>query len=748
MTLTRHINAALLGATALTSPVFADAATEGVELIETITVTGYAGGVEEVAGSVTFISAEDLARQTHSDILRVLRTVPGVNLQEEEGYGLRPNIGLRGSGSDRNSRVVVMEDGVPIAPAVYAAPSAYYFPATTRMSAVEIVKGPAVIQYGPRTTGGAIHLFSTPLPGDDGLSGFSELFVGDFGRSRLHAHLGGRTGLGEATSGAFLLETYQDAADGFLTRDNGGDTGFDIEDYVVKLGLDGALDGRDWALGFKYQTKDETSEQTYQGLTRADFAADPYRLYASTAEDVMDNDNALFQLTGQLDISDRVTLTAIGYHNDFARNWYKMQGVNAAGKGAAGDVGIADILDDPVTYAAELALLRGEASLDDSLVLRANNREYETRGVSLVLDADVTFAGFDHNLSFGARLHEDSEDRLQFEDAYRLDNGTMIRTTAGAPGSQANRLTEAEARAFYVINTVDVSDRLQVTGGVRVEDYEITRLDFAGNDPDRAQGPTSSRSAGNTVVLPSLSALFMLDDDWTLLAGIHRGFSPVGATSGNAEDEFSTNLEAGLRYAARGLSVEAIAYLNDYENLLGQCTNSTGGSCTPGDAFNGGEFTARGIEVQAASDAADWLQVGGLKLPVSASYTFTNTEFETSFNNDFFGVVASGDELNYVPRHQWALSAGIIGARWGADAVVTHVGEARGTIGSGSIAADDRIDARTLVDAAAYLDITGNVRATVKAENLFDETYIAALRPAGVRPGKPREVLFGLQIAF
>jgi Fe(3+) dicitrate transport protein len=731
---------------ALPAMAWAETSIDSVELIETITVVGHAGGAENVAGSVSYISSEDLARQASTDILRVLRTVPGVNLQEEEGYGLRPNIGLRGSGSDRNSRVVVMEDGVPVAPAIYSSPSAYYFPATGRISAVEIVKGPAVVQYGPRTTGGAIHLFSTPIP--NVTEGFAELMTGEYGRTRFHGWAGSTTQLANGLEAGFLIETYQDEAEGFLERDNGGDTGFDIADYVVKAGLGGDFSGRDWALELKYQTKDETSDQTYMGLTQADYDADPFRLYGSTLLDEMNNDNELFQLTGQLDLSDNWRATATAYSNEFSRNWYKVQGVSAAGNGAADDVGIGLVLADPVTFAAELALLRGDASLDDSIVLRANNRTYYTRGIQGVIDGGAELFGLRHNLQFGVRYLSDEEDRFQNEDAYRLDAGGLTLTTPGAPGSTTNRLTQADALAVHALNTTDLTDRLQLTAGLRYESYEITREDFSTTDPTRANGATRVRSVDHEVVLPSFALLYDANEYVTLLAGVHRGFSPSGPTSGSAEDERSTNYELGARFVRGGFNVEAIAFFNDYENLLGECTNSTGGNCAPGQAFDGGAFTARGLEVQARGDIADWIDAGGLSLPVGVSYTFTDTEFQTSFINEFFGVVRAGDGLNYVPENQWTLQAGVMGERWGADAVIAHVSEARGTIGAGPIQAGDRIDARTLVDVAGYIEVMDNVRLTAKAENLFDETYVAARRPAGLRPGKPRELLVGLQLRF
>ena len=106
------------------------------------------------AGSAHKLSEKTLQRQGHDDIHRILGQVPGVYVREEEGYGLRPNIGLRGASSDRSAKVTLMEDGLLLGPAPYSAPAAYYFPIASRLVGVEVYKGPAAVQFGPQTIGG------------------------------------------------------------------------------------------------------------------------------------------------------------------------------------------------------------------------------------------------------------------------------------------------------------------------------------------------------------------------------------------------------------------------------------------------------------------------------------------------------------------------------------------------------------------------------------------------------------------
>ena len=92
--------------------------------LETITIVGSQEDARNVAGTAKVVTAEDLEVFEYTDIHKILSSVPGVNFRPEEGYGLRPNISIRGTYADRSGKITLMEDGDLIAPGPYSASSA------------------------------------------------------------------------------------------------------------------------------------------------------------------------------------------------------------------------------------------------------------------------------------------------------------------------------------------------------------------------------------------------------------------------------------------------------------------------------------------------------------------------------------------------------------------------------------------------------------------------------------------------
>lgn len=730
--MTRHPFARTAVAAAVLSVLAASPALaqDDLQEIDTVTIIGKRADAADVPGSAHVVDSEELAEFAQSDILRVLRTVPGVYIQEEEGFGLRPNIGIRGSGLDRSARIALLEDNVLIAPAPYASPSAYYFPTQRRMSAIEVLKGPASITVGPRTTGGALNMVSTPLP-VGGYSFNGDVRVGDL--NTVDGLINGGYG-GENVS--WLLETVQASNDGFKTIQGpvGGNTGFDLEDYVGKFQINTDRSARVFqALTVKVGFTDQTSNETYLGLTDEDFGATPFDRYAATANDVFDSEHEQIQATYVIDPGGtwRGELTA--YRNDFKRNWYKLQSV--------GGESLSDVVEDPTTFTTELGYLRGNTSPDDALQVRANNREYYSQGIQGRLEWDLGFGDTEFNLDVGFRVHEDEEDRFQWQDGYRMEDGVLVLTSAGEPGSQTNRVSTGEANALYIATDIRAG-RWIFTPGLRYEDITLVRNDYSTSDLDRSEGPTRVRENSIDAFIPGVGALYKLSDEWRLLGGIHRGFNPPGPGSA-ADIEESTNFEAGVRYDSSTVSFEGIAFFNDYDNLVGTVTESTGGGGEVGDQFDGGQVRVSGLELSAFAQPR-W---GSIDVPLSIRYTWTaDAEFRESFESSYdpWGDVQAGDQLPYIPENQFRAQAGLAASSWRVNLAANYVGEVRTVAGQGAFIPEESLDSYFVWDLLGSWQFTEELAAYIKVDNLFDETYAVARRPAGLRPGLPRTAYLGL----
>ncbi|MFQ5982619.1 MAG: TonB-dependent receptor family protein, partial [Woeseiaceae bacterium] len=479
-------------------------------VLDNVTIIGKASDVIDIPGSAHVIDQQELQAFMQGDVMRVLRTVPGVYVQEEEGFGLRPNIGIRGSGLDRSSRIALLEDGILIAPAPYAAPSAYYFPTQRRMHALEVLKGPAAVSIGPRTTGGAINLISTPIP--DAMGGTIDLRIGEHATTDAHLNFGNR---GRRLS--WLVETVQSETDGFKHIDGhpGADTGYDLEDYVLKAQLDSDPAASLYqSLQLKAGYTEQLADETYLGLTDDDFAIDPNRRYAASAGDIFESQHEQLQLSYVIDSQDSWQGEVTLYRNDFSRNWFKLQSVNGTG--------IASVLSDTSTYATEFGYLKGDNSPDDAIVKRNNNRDYYSQGIQAEVTIPLHFGDTAFDLTAGIRLHEDEEDRFQDEDGYRMQDSRLILTSDGAPGSKTNRVSSADVTSAFIDTEIRTGNWV-LTPGLRFEDIDMQRLDYATDDPSRAQGPSRVRQNSVSIFIPGVGAVYRLNDDWRLLAGIHKG---------------------------------------------------------------------------------------------------------------------------------------------------------------------------------------------------------------------------------
>jgi len=693
--------------------------------VEEVTIIGDRGDAQQLPGSAFVVDERALAKFEYTDINRMVRQVPGVYLQEEDGFGLRPNIGIRGAGAERSEKITLMEDGVLIAPAPYSAPAAYYFPVAGRMSGVEVLKGANILRHGPSTVAGVVNLISTRIPDEAG--GQINLEAGEYGSNRITANYGN-----SGENWGWLVETHQQESDGFRDIDRSNrDSGFDIEDYVIKARINSDSHAPIYQqLDIKLQYSEEMSNETYVGLTDADFDTDVNRRYGLTELDQMNTRHNGANLRYLAKFNEQFSLTTTAYYNKFKRDWFKVDKIDGGSFGSiidaanVGDQNAQDILD---------------GIADAEISIKHNNREYLSKGVQLV--ADWTIA--DHQLQGGMRYHEDNVDRFQPAEVYQQTSGEMIFDSISNPSSSNNRVEEAEALALHLMDVWSVTDALELTLGLRYEDIETEQRRYS----DIARS-TSTVTAENSVdeLLWSVGATYELNKQWQLLAGVHSGFAPASPGSqDNVDPEKSTNYESGVRFQGDNLSVSAIAFYSDYENKITNCSLAFPCGALTSGSESEGESEIKGLEFTLNSSLYN---NSDLNIPLMVSYTYTDAEITDAAESNN----QDGDVLAYVPENILNAQIGFeLASGWSTYLNASYVDEMciensceRSGVDDTFLTTDDVL----VFDLATHYQVNEATSVYLKMDNLFDEQGIVARSPGGARASKPRTATVGMKISF
>ncbi len=723
--------------------------------LDPVVIIGSSEDAQEVTGSAHVLDETDFEKFKNTDIQKVLRQVPGVSIQVEDGYGLRPNISIRGVVTERSGRITLLEDNVLIAPAPYSAPSAYYFPTTGRMNGIEILKGPAAITQGPYTIGGAINMISTPIPNDT--AGRLSFEYGEDAAWRLHGHYGD-----SFENFGYLVETHNWQSDGFQTIDRSDtDTGLDKDDYMVKLRFNNSpqAGGIYQQFDLKLQSADESSNQSYLGLTDDDYKANPYRRYGLTELDNIKTDHEQVIARYSLEFNENLALRATAYNNEHARNWFKTQGFDANGSANAQDfsgTGWGSIINavnrgtdiNGLTAADLQAILDGADTADGAIQIRANNREYDSRGIQLNLDWGTTIGDANHQFEFGLRWHEDEEDRLQRNSTYSQTDGQLLLSDLGLLGNAGNRIQQAEALALHIYDRIEIGQWV-FTPGLRYENIDQKRIRYETRS-DRTDNPASRtadsirdiRENSTEVLLPGVGALYKFGNGFSLVAGIHKGFTAPTNAPGVREEK-AINYEAGLRFNKGLFRAEMIGFHSNYDNLLGVCTVSSGSNCEIGDAFNGDAASITGLE---ANINHQWDLASGWSVPVLASYTYIDGTFDSDIaDTDFFGDVSKGDPLPQIPENQLYAEIGLVNNKWAFYLSGNYIDE---TCTQASCGEFETTDSAFFVDLSTRFQATNRLSVFAKIENLNEEDAILGRLPYGARPYRGRTAVVGMQMDF
>jgi Fe(3+) dicitrate transport protein len=642
-----------------------------------------------------------------------MRKVPGVTVRSEEGFSLRPNFGIRGLSPTRSTKVLLLEDGLPLSYAPYGDNASYYHPPIDRFSEIEVVKGAAQILYGPVTVGGVINYLTPPIPSRR--SGTVAVTGGNLDYLNAHLQYGfnlGKTGV--------LVDGLRKQGRG--NRDN---VRIGMWDFNAKTNT---VVSPTQTLALKFNSYREGSQVTYSGLREAEWVQNPFQ--NPFLNDRFDGDR--YGVSGNHTWTPRANfvVTTSVYGTFFERNWWRQSSNSNQRPNDSADPACG-----------------GMANLYTTCGNEGRLRNYTTWGIAPVARATATLGRAQNLAEFGFRYHDELQERQQ-------QNGPLPTSRSGVV-VENNRRT-ARASSAFVQDQINFG-KLLISGGVRFESIDVTRTNRLGSGGAGAFGSTSLKEW-----IPGGGLSFTPTGWITFFAGAHRGFAPprvedIVTNAGVAVDldaERSWNYEAGMRTRlAREFSLDATFFRMDFANQIVPSSVAGGAGAV---LTNGGETLHQGFEL-----GGRWTKrsLGGSRhgMAIYGAYTYLPTaRFEgVRYSNigGFGNVSITGNRLPYAPENNLTASAHYLHAS-GMNAMVEGVyagsmyGDDLNTVGGTPDGQRGLIPSMFIWNAALNYPIEAwRTTVFVTTKNLADRLYIAD-RTRGLLPGMPRQIQAGLRSTF
>jgi Fe(3+) dicitrate transport protein len=696
-------------------------------------------------GSGVIIDQNTLFDSHVFNVNEALRKVPGIYVRDEDGFGIRPNIGIRGMNPFRSTKVLFLEDSLPLNFAPYGDNDIYYHPPIERYDSIEVMKGAELTQYGPQTISGAVNYITPNPPMKPG--GFASFTGGN--RDYLSGHLryGGMADKVKLIDRAGGVIDYIHK-EGSGSRDN---TFAKIDDINLKAVLD--LNSHN-ALILRGDYYQEQSQSTF-GLTEAE-----YRNFGSYynpfKNDEFSTSRWATSATHEYHVNADVTLSTSFYWSVFNRDWWRQMNQQPTDNQCQTQGGYPGFTSDR---------LNGQAiDVDRCNFDRGRLRSYETWGITPTLHANHKLFGISSELDAGFRAH--------FENQYRKTED------GNSPVARTGKLTEdnqrfADAYSGFIQNRFILGD-WTITPGIRFESISYQRKNLL-------PGQQASGQFNLTIPLPSFALTYSPIKEATLFFGMHRGFAPPRVedsvyNTGNSVEigaEKSWNYELGLRSKPLpGIKTDLTFFHNDFQTLT--VLGTVGGNDTP---VAQGQALFQGIELMNRLDSAElfnwthnpYLQIAYTWVPTaettSAFHCLPLSDGSISPNcpGGFVYGSKAGNRSPYAPEHLLTATVGYshpIGFDFHVETL--FVAEQFGDFmnlqagtdhPNGPNSAEAKSGQYGKIQDYAVVNLAGTYRSFkgldlfFSVKNIFDNHYIAD-RVRGILPGAPRLVQAGFKYEF
>ncbi len=696
---------------------------------------------KKLPGTMTKLEPETVNLINPVGTQELLELIPGINGYADDGFGnSRLSIGIRGLNPRRSARVLLLEDGVPIQPAVYIYPNAYYNPPADRIDAVEVIKGSGAIRYGPQTMGGVINYTTRKPTGIQGLA--NQITLGNNGYYSGFSEIRGIGSPDIVVSDVQLLYKH---GDGF--RDNNT---FDQFNGTVKTLFQLT---EEKTLYMKLNGNYENSNATYTGLTEYSFRTNPN--FNPKNDDNFKVIRTSLDLIYTNKISDNIVSNSTLYSSLFDRRWWREDDIFV--RPSSFDTGKLT----PVPYFQNGDLIRTGNGKSNFGILRT----FYVGGVEQNYAWKHGIGSNSANVDIGGRLHWE-----RFIDDRKVGNAPDARDGVYYTGVQDSTKDpvkivgqshhyETTALALYAEEQIEFQNLTLITG-VRYELFKQDRV-------DRLRGSVLADKV-SSVLLPGIGVNYEVGH-FNFFGGIHRGYTAPSSgalkitnfgqnvESGglDLEPEKSWNMEVGVRSWIPGIILETSTFLIQIEDLV---------AAGRGTAFkNLGKVNLSGLEFAMKLGISELSSI----LPdFNFTYTYLQTEIidgiiKSATIAGNVDVDINGNELPYAPQHTFTI--GLSKYLWDSirmradmrfvDEVFTDFENLQQTFNRGDTGP---IPSYSIVNASIDYKVSQQWQLFFTVKNLLDQVYIGsrlhsnagqpeANLSSGILIGPRRQILFGIK---
>ena len=665
-----------------------------------VTATRLPRTIENIAGTVSLITAEQIEREMAEDLDDLVRFQPGVSISTARRGG-NEGFSIRGIGGNR---VLTVIDGIRSNDIYEAGPATYGRDSidTDNIKRVELIRGPASVLYGADAIGGAVILTSkeprdyleadrnthfslrasTADADEQSRAGFTAAFQsGDAGllaqytrREYAEQEVNGPGALNpqDGSSDSLLLQLFWDLAPGHrlqLSVDNF------VEETATELASDlGRTVSESMGLDDTERLRTGIRYQWQAGLA----------LFDDLEISLNRQDTDASQFTAQ-------TRTSYSFLNP----------------------------RDPRTY--------GGTNAARETTFEFNQ---QTTATNLNLRKTVETNSITHSFAYGGNFEQTDTRRPRNRCEEDLSSGRKTCAISEYPFAPPEVFpnktipdTSTDRSGFYLQDEMAFGNSgFTLIPGARYDRYQMDAMpDPTLDGTGQVSGygfPVESIDEG--AVSLSLGALYDFNDTWSMFGQYAEGYRPPNFAEANQsfvnlgfqyatvpnpelEAENSKGLELGLRANLDGAFLSAAVYRNRYDNFI---ENSFAGVRGPISLFQNRNIDE--VEISGAEFNAQFTLNEQWQARAALAYARGDNQTDST-------PLDSVEPLTAVAGLGYDAASG----RWGGELLLTAVGE------KDRVSATDRVtaDAYSIVDLIGYFEFSDAARLRFGVFNLFDETY-------------------------